>query len=139
MTDDREAYGQIVNDVRRAFAAEQVEVDDEGRRRQFFIAEWADRAPSQRELDMRIGEAVAAAVMESLSAALPEGARRPVTPELLTAFGALYQTWWNKVGTLESDDPGHSLISCEDVNAMDEAAQAVEAMLYPPAGDEATP
>jgi hypothetical protein len=57
--DPREPYGRIVNDVRRAFAAEQVEVDDEGRRRQFFIAEWADRAPSQRELDMRIGAAVA--------------------------------------------------------------------------------
>jgi hypothetical protein len=57
--DPRELYGRIVNDVRRAFATEQVEVDGEGRRRQFFIAEWADRAPSQRELDMRIGAAVA--------------------------------------------------------------------------------
>ncbi len=60
MADDpREPYGRIVNDTRRAFAAEQVEVDSEGRRRRFLVAEWDERAPSQRELDMRIGAAVA--------------------------------------------------------------------------------
>jgi hypothetical protein len=58
-TDPRESYGRLVNDTRRAFAAEQVEVDDRGRRRRFLVAEWDERAPSQRELDMRIGSAVA--------------------------------------------------------------------------------
>ena len=59
MTDPREPLGRLVNDTRRAFAAEQVQVDDEGRRRQFLVAGWDDRAPSQRELDCRIGSAVA--------------------------------------------------------------------------------
>jgi hypothetical protein len=60
VTDPREPYGRIVNDTRRAFATEHVEVDDRGRRRQFLIADWDERAPSQRELDMRIGSVVAA-------------------------------------------------------------------------------
>jgi hypothetical protein len=57
--DPREPYGRLVNDTRRAFAAEQVEVDSEGRRRQFHVAEWDDRAPSQRELDCRISSVIA--------------------------------------------------------------------------------
>ena|SRR5579859_4961104 len=55
MTDDRESYGRLVNDTRRAFAAEQA--DDRGAK--FFIRPWEERAASQQELDMRIGSAVA--------------------------------------------------------------------------------
>ena len=55
MTDDREALGRIVNETRVAFAAEQE--DDRGAR--WFIRPWEERAPGQRELDMRIGSAVA--------------------------------------------------------------------------------
>lgn len=130
MTDPRDLYGRIVNDTRRAYDAEQAAAEG---RRGFCIPGWDDRPEFQRELDRRIGEAVAAAVLEPFDAALPEGARCSVTPELLTALVALYQTWWNKVGTLEGDTPGHALISYEDVNLLDEAAQAAEALLYPPA------
>jgi hypothetical protein len=69
--DAREPYGRIVNETRRAFAAERVEIDDEGRRREFRIPEWEQRLPSQRELDMRIGAAVEAAVLERLRAVIP--------------------------------------------------------------------
>lgn len=55
MPDPREPYGQIVNETRIAFAAEQE--DDRGAR--WFIRPWEERAPGQRELDMRIGSAVA--------------------------------------------------------------------------------
>ena len=55
MTDPREALGRIVNETRIAFAAEQ---EDE-RGAKWFIRPWEERAPSQRELDMRIGSAVA--------------------------------------------------------------------------------
>ena len=53
--DPREPYGRIVNEARIAFAAEQE--DDRGAR--WFIRPWEERAPGQRELDMRIGSAVA--------------------------------------------------------------------------------
>lgn len=74
--------------------------------------------------------------LAALDACLPAGADRPVTPELLTALGALYDVFWNQVGTLEGDRPGYSLISYEDVNALDEAASAVEALLFPATTDE---
>ena len=125
--DPREPYGRIVHEQRRAWVA--------GQPGKFYAVVWEDRDEGQWELDRRIGEAVAAAGREPFNAMLPEGAARPVTPELLAALVALWQTWWNKVAILEGDDPGHSLISFGDVIAMDEAAQAVEALLYPPAAE----
>lgn len=50
--DDREPYGEIVNDIRRAYAAEI--------RPWYVPEEWAERSQEHRELDMRIGSAVAA-------------------------------------------------------------------------------
>ena len=36
---------------------------------------------------------------------LPEGAARPVTPELLAALVALWQTWWNRWPSLKAMTP----------------------------------
>ena len=57
MTDDREALGRLVHETRLAHEADQAAAD--GRKR-FNLGAWEERAPSQRELDMRIGAAVAA-------------------------------------------------------------------------------
>jgi hypothetical protein len=131
--DPREPLGRVVHQTRRDFEAERSALKD---RPGFLMHPWEERHWEQRELDMRMGAAVAAAVLEPFNAALPEGAQQPVTPELLTALGALWEKFWNETGTLEGDTPGYSLISYEDVNTLDEAAQAVEALLYPPSPDE---
>jgi len=52
MADPREPLGRIVHDTRCAFAAEA--------RPHYIPAAWEQRDPEQRELDMRIGSAVAA-------------------------------------------------------------------------------
>jgi hypothetical protein len=52
MSDDREPLGRVVNEIRGAFAAEV--------RPHYVPATWEQRTPEQRELDMRIGSAVAA-------------------------------------------------------------------------------
>ena len=64
MTDDREAYGRLVNDTRRAYDAEQAAAEG---RRGFCIPGWDDRPEFQRELDRRIGEAVMAAERERIA------------------------------------------------------------------------
>jgi hypothetical protein len=53
----REALGRLVHDTRLAHEAERAAA--EGRQR-FNLPPWEERTPEQRELDMRIGEAVAA-------------------------------------------------------------------------------
>src|SRR5215469_1657241 len=40
----------------------------------------------------------------------------------------LFDTWWNRVGTLESDSPGYSLISYDDIQAMEDICLAIERM-----------
>jgi hypothetical protein len=72
--DPRERRGRIVNEVRRAYDAEQAEA--EGRPR-FCIPEWEERPAYQRELDMRIGAAVAAGA-EAKLAAIGKLCRRPL-------------------------------------------------------------
>jgi len=54
---DREHLGRIAHEVRCAENAK--------RDRSFRLEPWERRAPSQQELDMKIGEAVAAAVLGS--------------------------------------------------------------------------
>lgn len=39
----------------------------------------------------------------------------------------LYDLWWNKVGLLESELPGYSLISYDDANAMEDICTQIEA------------
>lgn len=51
-----EELGRLVHDVRLASEAERAE--EEGRQR-FRLGEWEERTPWQREVDMRIGHAVA--------------------------------------------------------------------------------
>ena len=60
MTDDREALGRRVHDTRLACEADRAAT--EGRQR-FNLGAWEDRDDWQRELDMRIGSAVAAAAV----------------------------------------------------------------------------
>lgn len=55
--DDRESLGRIVHDIRLACEADQAAA--EGRER-FRLGSWKDRSDGQRELDMRIGSAIAA-------------------------------------------------------------------------------
>ena len=57
MTDPREPYGRLVHDTRLACEADRAAA--EGRQR-FRLGEWEERDDGQRELDMRIGSAVAA-------------------------------------------------------------------------------
>lgn len=59
--DSREPLGRLIHDTRLAFDAELAAA--EGRQR-FCLPPWEERSPQQRELDMRIGEAVAAAERE---------------------------------------------------------------------------
>lgn len=68
-TDPREPLGRLVHDTRLAREAEQAEA--EGRQR-FRLGEWEERTAGQRELDMRIGEAVAAAERERTGAQMAE-------------------------------------------------------------------
>ena len=51
MADDREPYGRLVHEQRLAVNAE--------RRKPFGVVPWEERDDEQRELDMRIGAAVA--------------------------------------------------------------------------------
>ena len=69
MTDPRELYGRIVHDQRVARSAEL--------RQPFYLSTWEDRDEGQRELDMRIGAAVEAAVMERMRAHEHEWTRCP--------------------------------------------------------------
>lgn len=55
--DDREPLGRVVHDTRLACEAEQAA--EEGRHR-FDLGEWETRTGWQREVDMRVGSAVAA-------------------------------------------------------------------------------
>ena len=72
--DPREPYGRIVNEARIAFAAEQE--DDRGAR--WFIRPWEERAPGQRELDMRIASAVAVRAVADAKLDLTAGNREIV-------------------------------------------------------------
>lgn len=38
----------------------------------------------------------------------------------------IFDAWWNKVGTTESDLPGQNYISIEDTQLMDDLCNAVE-------------
>jgi hypothetical protein len=49
--------------------------------------------------------------------------------ELQAAYHRLYDTWWNKVATVEIDTPGHNGISYADSTAMDEAAETIAELL----------
>ena len=62
MPDPREPLGRTVHETRRAFGAAM----DHPR----IVAEWEDRAPFQRELDMQIAAAVTAQALPELAAAL---------------------------------------------------------------------
>ena len=120
--------GQILHEAREAGGQQ--------RPRPWPPLPWTERDPALKELDEAMAAAVEAAVLERFNAVLPEGAQRPVTPELLTALGALWEKFWNETATLEGDTPGYSLMSYEDVNTLDEASAAVAALLYPPSPDE---
>ena len=52
-----------------------------------------------------------------------------VSPELAAAYHKLYDTYWNKCGTVESDLPGYSMLTNAEVNALDDAAGAIEDLL----------
>jgi hypothetical protein len=65
MADDpREQLGRLVHEMRLACEAERAAA--EGRMR-FLLGSWEERSDHQRELDMRIGEAVAAAERERIA------------------------------------------------------------------------
>lgn len=68
-TDEREALGRLVHDTRLAREAARAEA--EGRER-FSLGAWEDRSEHQRELDMAIGAAVAAAERERLAARMDD-------------------------------------------------------------------
>ena len=63
----------------------------------------------------------------------------PPADELAAAYHKLYDTYWNKCATLEGDLPGYSLIANGDVNALDEAAEAIEQLLIAKAGSRNRP
>lgn len=63
--DPRELSGRLVHETRLACEAERSAA--EGRVR-FVLGSWEERSDHQRELDMRIGEAVAAAERERIAA-----------------------------------------------------------------------
>ena len=60
----RETLGRLVHDTRLTVEAERAKT--EGRHR-FLLGTWEERTPDQRELDMRIGDAVAAAEAERIA------------------------------------------------------------------------
>ena len=66
MPDDRETLGRIVRETWVAWAKEQP--DPKGS----WLTGWDELDGGQREVDMRIGEAVAAAVREYLAACMDE-------------------------------------------------------------------
>jgi hypothetical protein len=57
VTDDREPNGRIVHEQRVAYEADRAAAEG---RHTFNLGDWGDRTAGQRELDMRIGSAVAA-------------------------------------------------------------------------------
>jgi hypothetical protein len=61
VADDREPYGRLVHDTRLACEADRAAA--EGRQR-FDLPPWEERDDWQRELDMRIGSAVAARAVD---------------------------------------------------------------------------
>ena len=64
MADDpREPLGRLVHETRLAHNAE---LSAAAGRQRFFLAAWEWRTDEQRELDMRIGEAVAAAEFDRI-------------------------------------------------------------------------
>ncbi len=69
MTDLREPLGRIVHQVRLDFEAERSALKD---RPGFLMHPWEERHPEQRELDMRIGAAVAQYATAAAEAALAE-------------------------------------------------------------------
>jgi hypothetical protein len=69
MSDPREPLGQVVHQVRRDFEAERSALKD---RPGFLMLPWEERHPEQRELDMRIGSAVAARAVADLKAQVRE-------------------------------------------------------------------
>lgn len=93
MTDPREPLGRIVHDQRVARSAEL--------RQPFYLSTWEDRDEGQRELDMRIGAAVAVRAVadaklrnERLEAQLfALGAHAPAILDALTSAvaGAEYE------------------------------------------------
>jgi hypothetical protein len=70
--DPREPYGRLVHDTRLACEAERAATEG---RQLFNLGAWEERDPAQRELDMRIGAAVAAAERDALGP-LREALRR---------------------------------------------------------------
>jgi hypothetical protein len=56
MSDDRESLGRLVHETRLAHEAERAAAEG---RATFLLGAWEDRTDHQRELDMRIGSAVA--------------------------------------------------------------------------------
>lgn len=69
MPDPREPLGRLVHDIRLATEAERATA--EGRPR-FFLGSWEERSGHQRELDRRIGAAVAQYVTAAAEATLGE-------------------------------------------------------------------
>jgi hypothetical protein len=100
---------------------------------------WQDVPEKFRAAYDQIGAAVEAAAREralaALDACLPEGADRPLTPELVTALLALHDVA-RELGTAESGVLGYQLIAHEDVGGLDEASGTVEDLLHPPTTDE---
>ena len=58
-----------------------------------------------------------------------------MSPELAAAYRKLYDIW-NRCTTLESDLPRYSLLANGDVNALDDAAGAIEDLLCRPDAPE---
>jgi hypothetical protein len=56
MSDDRESLGRLVHETRLAHEAERAAAEG---RATFLLGAWEDRTDHQRELDMRIADAVA--------------------------------------------------------------------------------
>lgn len=63
-TDPREPLGRLVHDTRLACEADRAAAEG---REKFKLGSWEDRDDAQRELDMRIGAAVAAAERERIA------------------------------------------------------------------------
>ena len=79
-TDEREPLGRLVHEVRLAAEADRAAA--EGRQR-FSLGDWGDRSEHQRELDMRIGEAIAARERDRAEAA---EARLAEVREVITTY-----------------------------------------------------
>jgi hypothetical protein len=48
---------------------------------------------------------------------------------LYEAYHRLYDTYWNRVATVEIDEPGYNGLSYDDTVALDDAASAIEDLL----------